>query len=204
MPETGFAGPLSALNQTTVSYPGSVRTRFGDWNPQTHTYASFAPVLHYNPLQGDLVGGAFWDMRATGLRLNSPLAEQAQGPPLDPAEMGMIDAACVVYRLSQRPYRQLAEQVWSAQTFAIHWPRDVKTLCDRPGPAPDSDPLPVHLSSIDHGIAQATSGPRVNHLSTPLFATVIGRPELSTWGKAISAPLCFYALGASGHSWVDT
>ena len=61
--------------------------------PQTHTYASFAPVLHYNALQGDLVGGAFWDMRATGLRLNSPLAEQAQGPPLDPDEMGMIDAA---------------------------------------------------------------------------------------------------------------
>jgi len=37
---------VSALNQTTVSYPGSIRTRFGDRNPQTHTYASFAPVLH--------------------------------------------------------------------------------------------------------------------------------------------------------------
>ena len=79
MPETGFSGPVSALNQTTVSYPGSIRTRFGDRNPQTHSYASFAPVLHYNALQGDLVGGAFWDMRATGLGLNSPLAEQARG-----------------------------------------------------------------------------------------------------------------------------
>jgi cytochrome c peroxidase len=28
MPETGFTGPVSALNQTTVAYPGSVRTRF--------------------------------------------------------------------------------------------------------------------------------------------------------------------------------
>ncbi len=27
MPETGFSGPVSALNQTTVAYPGSVRTR---------------------------------------------------------------------------------------------------------------------------------------------------------------------------------
>jgi len=80
MPEAGFTGPVSALNQTTVSYPGSIRTRFGGRNPQTHTYASFSPVLHYNAVQGDMVGGAFWDMRATGIRLNSPLAEQAQGP----------------------------------------------------------------------------------------------------------------------------
>jgi cytochrome c peroxidase len=36
MPETGFSGPLSALNQTTVSYPGSIRTRFSGRNPQ-HT-----------------------------------------------------------------------------------------------------------------------------------------------------------------------
>ncbi len=156
MPETGFTGPVSALNQTTVSYPGSIRSRFGKRNPQAHTYASFSPVLHYNTLQGDLVGGAFWDMRATGLRLNSPLAEQAQGPPLDPDEMGMIDAACVVYRLSERPYRGLAEQLWGAQAFAIRWPGDVKTVCERPGPASDSDPLPVHLASIDRGIAQDT------------------------------------------------
>jgi len=30
MPETGFTGPVSALNETTVAYPGSVRTRFSD------------------------------------------------------------------------------------------------------------------------------------------------------------------------------
>jgi cytochrome c peroxidase len=42
MPEAGFTGPVSALNQTTVSYPGSIRTRFGGRNPQTHTYASFS------------------------------------------------------------------------------------------------------------------------------------------------------------------
>jgi cytochrome c peroxidase len=156
MPETGFTGPVSALNQTTVAYPGSIRSRFGKRTPQTHAYASFAPVLHYNALQGDLVGGAFWDMRATGLRLNSPLAEQAQGPPLDPDEMGMIDAACVVYRLSERPYRRLGEELWGAQAFAIRWPRDVKTVCERPGPPPDSDPLPVHLASIDRGVAQGT------------------------------------------------
>jgi cytochrome c peroxidase len=156
MPETGFSGPISALNQTKVSYPGSIRTRFSGRNPQTHGYASFSPVLHYNVAQGDLVGGAFWDMRATGLRLNSPLAEQAQGPPLNPLEMGMIDAACVVYRVSERPYRPLAERLWGAQAFAIRWPRNVRTRCEQPGPAPASDPLPVHLSPVDRGIAENT------------------------------------------------
>jgi cytochrome c peroxidase len=30
MPETGFTGPVSELNRTTGSYPGSVRTRFSN------------------------------------------------------------------------------------------------------------------------------------------------------------------------------
>ena len=34
MPETGFTGPVSELNRTTGSYPGSVRTRFSNRKPQ--------------------------------------------------------------------------------------------------------------------------------------------------------------------------
>jgi hypothetical protein len=71
MPEAGFTGPVSELNRTTGSYPGSVRTRFSERKPQSHAYAPLAPVLHYNPGQGDLVGGNFWDMRATGRRLGN-------------------------------------------------------------------------------------------------------------------------------------
>jgi len=66
MPETGFTGPVSELNRSTGAYPGSVRTRYSERKPQTHAYAPLSPVLHYNPAQGDLVGGNFWDMRATG------------------------------------------------------------------------------------------------------------------------------------------
>src|SRR4029077_13024312 len=47
MPETGFTGPISELNRTTGSYPGSVRTRFSDRKPQSHAYAPLSPVLHY-------------------------------------------------------------------------------------------------------------------------------------------------------------
>src|SRR5205807_1976128 len=68
MPETGFTGPVSELNRTTGAYPGSLRTRFSDRKPQSHAYAPLSPVLHYNRGHGDLVGGNFWDMRATGRR----------------------------------------------------------------------------------------------------------------------------------------
>src|SRR5436309_738855 len=156
MPETGFTGPISELNRTTGSYPGSVRTRFSDRKPQSHAYAPLSPVLHYNPGQGDLVGGNFWDMRATGRRLGNPAAEQAQGPPTNPVEMGLPDIACAVYRASQRPYRALFETVWGKQAFAIAWPKDVEQICDRPGPPPADNPLPVHLSLIDRGRAMTT------------------------------------------------
>src|SRR6266404_4300738 len=156
MPETGFTGPISSLNATTVAYPGSVRTRFSQRKPQTHTYATFAPILHYNVLQGDLVGGNFWDMRATGTRLGNPAAEQAQAPPLNAVEMGFPDPACVVYRLSQSPYRWLFEKVWGLEAFVIQWPTNVERVCAKPAPAPSDDPLPVHLSPGDRGNSNRT------------------------------------------------
>src|ERR1700726_3652891 len=155
-PETGFTGPVSELNRTTGSYPGSVRTRFSSRKPQSHAYAPLSPVLHYNPGQGDLVGGNFWDMRATGRRLGNPAAEQPQGPPTNPVEMGLPDIACAVHRASQRPYRALFEKVWGQQAFAIAWPSDVEQVCARPGPPPAGDPLPVHLGQTDRGRAGAT------------------------------------------------
>jgi cytochrome c peroxidase len=156
MPETGFTGPVSELNATTAAYPGSVRTRFSNRKPQSHAYAALSPVLHYNALRGDLVGGNFWDMRATGRRLGNPAAEQAEGPPVNPVEMGLPDPACFVYRASLRPYRRLFEQVWGPQAFAIGWPGDVEQVCDQPGPPTAADPAPVHLSAIDRGRVSAT------------------------------------------------
>jgi len=156
MPEMGFTGPVSELNRTTAAYPGSVRTRFSNRKPQTHAYAPLSPVLHYNPGRGDLVGGNFWDMRATGRRLGNPAAEQAQGPPTNPVEMGLPDIACAVYRASQRPYRALFESVWGRQAFAIAWPGDVEQVCAKPGPPPAGEPMPVHLGPLDRGRAGTT------------------------------------------------
>jgi cytochrome c peroxidase len=165
MPETGFTGPVSELNATTGAYPGSVRTRFSNRKPQTHSYAALSPVLHYNPGQGDLVGGNFWDMRATGRRLGNPAAEQAEGPPINPVEMALPDAACAVYRASQRPYRSLFEHVWGPQAFAIAWPADVQQVCDTPGPPPDGT-LPVQLDPITRGRANATFDQMAQSIAT--------------------------------------
>jgi cytochrome c peroxidase len=191
MPEAGFSGPVSALNQTTAAYPGSVRTRFSGRRPQSHTYTSYAPVLHYNAEQGDFVGGQFWDMRATGLRLDSSLAEQAEGPPLNPVEMGLIDPACMVYRMSQRPYRSLAENLWGAQAFVITWPANATKVCDAPGPAPAADPRPLHLDAISRGIAQTTfdqmaqaiaafeGSPEVSPFSSKFDYVMVGKAEFT-------------------------
>jgi cytochrome c peroxidase len=196
MPETGFGAPVSTLNMTTVSYPGSVRTRFSNRMPQPHTYATYAPVLHYNRIQGDFVGGSFWDMRATGIRLNNPVAQQAQAPPLNPVEMALIDSACMVYRVSQQPYRGLAESIWGKQAFAVQWPNNTDQVCSVPGPAPASDPLPVHLSATDRGssnrtfdqiaeaIATFESSSEVNQFSSKYDYVMAGKAQFTPDEKA--------------------
>src|SRR5229473_2905706 len=164
--------------------------------PQPHTYATYAPVLHYNRVQGDFVGGNFWDMRATGIRLNSSVAQQAQAPPLNPVEMGLIDSACMVYRVSRRPYRVLAESIWGVQAFAIQWPKNTDQVCSVPGPPPASDPLPVHLSAMDRGFSNRTfdqiaeaiatfeSSTEVNQFSSKYDFVMAGKAQFTPDEKA--------------------
>ncbi|HET7886280.1 MAG TPA: cytochrome c peroxidase [Bradyrhizobium sp.] len=165
-PETGFTGGVSLWNKTIVAQPGSVADtiaarpapnfRISARKPQSYGYAPLAPVLEYNAAQHVFVGGNFWDMRATGLRLGNPAAAQAEGPPVNPLEMALPDTACVVYRLSQSGYRRFFEQVWGAQSFAIRWPANVEKVCSIPAPPPANDPLPVHLSAVDRGTSNST------------------------------------------------
>jgi cytochrome c peroxidase len=157
MPYTGFSGPISSLNATTVAYPGSVHFRFGKRKPQAYTYSPFYPPLNFNKTQQDFYGGNFWDLRATGYKLQSPDAEQAQGPPHDMQEMGFPDPACVVYRLSQAPYRPLFEAVWGKQAFDIKWPDNVEKICSTPAGAAvfGGSTTPLNLKKVDRDRANA-------------------------------------------------
>jgi cytochrome c peroxidase len=132
MPYAGFSGPIPSVNLTIVAYPGTFHFRAGKRTAQRYTYAPQFPVLHFNATLQAFVGGAFWDARATGYRLQSPDAEQAQHPPVDTQEMGFPDIACIAWRISQAQYRSLFEQVWGSD-FEINWPADTEQTCSTPG-----------------------------------------------------------------------
>src|ERR1700693_5382953 len=111
MPYAAYSGPIPSVNLTMIAYPGSYRYRAGKRTAQRYTYSHSFPVLHYNTTQASFFGGNFWDSRATGYKLQAPDAEQAQGPPVDPLEMGNPDTACITYKISLSPYRALFEQI---------------------------------------------------------------------------------------------
>ena len=94
-PEAGWTGPKSSVNAAGSVYEGSIPGAFGDRKPPSSAYGSFSPILHVDKT-GTFIGGMFWDGRATGERLGSPLAEQAQGPFLNPMEQALTSAPDVV------------------------------------------------------------------------------------------------------------
>ncbi len=108
MPQTGYQGAFESLNVSSVAMPGSVRTRFALRKPPSAAYAAFSPPLYYAEKPGEgkcsqcFIGGNFWDLRATGLRLHSPTAMQAHGSPLNPLEMANPDPACVVHSVRRQ------------------------------------------------------------------------------------------------------
>src|SRR5258706_2053118 len=54
------------------------------------------------------------------------------------------------------PYRSFVEWVWRAQSLAIKRQSEVERVCWTTGAAKPSDSLPVHLSRVDRGRANAT------------------------------------------------
>ncbi len=208
MPQTGFQGAIESLNQGAVAQPGSVRTRFSLRKPPSAAYAAFSPPLFYADKPGEakcshcFIGGNFWDLRATGLRLQSPTAMQAEGSPLNPTEMANPDPACVVRRMSERPYKGLFESVWGPRAFEVAWPDDVDALCSRPNdnpassigsevPGPNTTPLVVKLGPADRERVQSTfdqmgeaiaayeASSEVSPFSSKFDAYLAGKAELS-------------------------
>ncbi|MHB8808708.1 MAG: cytochrome-c peroxidase [Desulfobulbaceae bacterium] len=95
------AAGFADLENSAVSL-GDDGVSTGGRNAPTSAYGGFSPTLHLNQ-NGEYVGGMFWDGRATGLRLHDPLAEQAQGPPLNPVEMNMPDVRTIIDRIAADP-----------------------------------------------------------------------------------------------------
>ena len=112
--EVGFTGPDSATNAGGAVYEGAIAGRYGNRKPPASAYAGDSPILHFDEGLGAWFGGMFWDGRATGWTLGDPLAEQAQGPFLNPLEQALPDARAVCVRVRSSQYRRLFKQVWGA------------------------------------------------------------------------------------------
>ncbi len=110
-PGVGYTGPVASINEAGAVYPGAVSTRFGNRKPPAASYA-FGPILHYDSDDEVWEGGTFWDGRASGWTLGDPLAEQAQGPFLNPVEQNNASAYDVCMKVQGSTYAGLFEMVW--------------------------------------------------------------------------------------------
>jgi cytochrome c peroxidase len=90
--------------------PGVLRDRVGSRNAQTAMYAQFIPPLHKDA-HGKMIGGLFWDGRA------SSLEEQAALPFLNPLEMNNPDKAAVVAKVA-KAYGPQFRELFGKDAFA--------------------------------------------------------------------------------------
>ena len=130
-PEAGFAGPESLLNSGGAVYEGALPLHFGNRRPPTSAYTGDSPLFHYDEVDEGWFGGMFWDGRATGAVLGDPLAEQGQGPFLNPLEQAVANAQVLCGKVRKAEYAGLFEQVWGAGS--LDCARDVNGVYERIG-----------------------------------------------------------------------
>jgi cytochrome c peroxidase len=94
-PDFGFADPRTGGAGGAASV-GDNGKSVGDRNAPTASYAAFTPAFHITA-DGKAIGGQFWDGRAATLK------DQAGGPPLNPAEMGLTSKEQARERLAENP-----------------------------------------------------------------------------------------------------
>ncbi|MBV5318430.1 MAG: c-type cytochrome [Desulfobulbaceae bacterium] len=110
----GFADLKNHLAPyTSVVSTGSDGVSKGGRNAPTAAYAGFSPPLALLG-DGEYEGGLFWDGRATGYSatLADPLAEQAQGPPLNLVEMAMPSKEAIIGVIENSSYANLWYKVF--------------------------------------------------------------------------------------------
>jgi len=131
-PSVGFTGPVPGINLHGAIYPGAVPQRAGNRKPPSSSYATFAPIFHYDEGEGLFVGGNFWDGRATGERLGNPAAEQALGPFLNPVEQNNPSMQAVLMKVAGSKYAGLWEEVWG-EPVSYGTPYEIERDYDRIG-----------------------------------------------------------------------
>jgi cytochrome c peroxidase len=106
-PSIAFADPVLELPVSRGARTGL----YGNRNDMPAAYAAFVPPLHRDEEEGIWVGGLFWDGRV------NTLAEQAQGPPLNPLEMANPDTLTVAEKLRALSYAGLFTEVYGSDAL---------------------------------------------------------------------------------------
>jgi len=129
----GFADIANANNPSVnVVSVGSDTTLTGGLNAPTASFAAFSPPMYWSEADGLFFGGIFWNGRAHGHKdfyvgclasgwedpVNSPLAEQSQGPFTNPVEMALPSADEVVARVAASSYASLFSLAFNTVDFA--------------------------------------------------------------------------------------
>ncbi|HSL45254.1 MAG TPA: cytochrome c peroxidase [Anaerolineales bacterium] len=130
-PELGFTGPDSLINAGGAVYEGALPGHYGNRKPPASAYAGDSPLFHYDEVEGGWFGGMFWDGRATGATLFDPLAEQGQGPFLNPLEQAVANAQVLCVKVKKADYAGLFEEVWGAGS--LDCAKDVNGVYERIG-----------------------------------------------------------------------
>ena len=188
----GFSGPDSAVNAAGAVYAGSVRERFGNRRPPSASYATFAPILHFDDAEGLWIGGNFWDGRATGEVLGTPAADQAIEPLLNPVQQALPDRACVIYRVREGPYSELWLGTWGDEIADVSFPESMDQECRRDADdfgltfsLQDQDILDRAFGQVGLSIAAFEASPDVNAFSSRYDAWKAGADvftEQEEWG----------------------
>lgn len=190
-PGQGFTSPHDHFNKAGAVIEGAVAGRFGNRKPPSAAYASFSPVLSHIIDDGDVtfVGGNFLDGRATGGKLGMPIADQAEGPFLNPAEMAMPSPACVVYRVlnpkDPAAYPVKLADVWGKEVAAVTFPAGLDKSCADPDAKIDipegemADKIDAAFGRIALSIAAYEQSAEVNRFSSRYDKWVRGQGKLS-------------------------
>jgi cytochrome c peroxidase len=107
-PDRAFADPDTELPVSKGARPGM----YGNRNDMTVSYSAYVPPLHFEEEEGIWEGGLFWDGRA------NTLAEQAQGPPLNPLEMANADTLAIAGKLRALSYSRLFTKVYGSDALS--------------------------------------------------------------------------------------
>jgi cytochrome c peroxidase len=134
IPQSGFTGSSSLVNQLAGPMPGVIAGRFGKRKPQAVAYSTFSPDGPY--FDSDIqvyLGGNFWDGRAPDN------AAQARMPFLDQNEMANLPVGpfpphaggfspLVAGKLKNRPYAGLVQTVFGRNVFRTSTDEEIYEL----------------------------------------------------------------------------